>query len=85
LGIGRGLARLGSAWPGRARIGSDRLGSARLGSARLGSARLGPARLGSAWLGSALPLTPPGAKKVQKGSQPQGVYKSIIHYKNIDN
>jgi hypothetical protein len=81
LGIGRGLARLGSAWPGRARIGSDRLGSARLGSARLGSARLGPARLGSAWLGSALPLTPPGAKKVQKGSQPQGVYKSIIHYK----
>ncbi len=86
------IARLGSAssaWPGSARpglarLGSARLGSARPGSARLGSARPGPARLGSARLGparlgSALPLTPPGAKKVSKWLP---AAQCIIHCKN---
>ena len=64
---------------GLARLGSNRLGLARLGSARLGSARPGPAWLGSARLRFALPLTPPGAKKVSKWL-PAAQY--IIHGKN---
>lgn len=42
------MARLGTAWQGKAR-----LGMARHGSAWLGKARQGEARQGSAWRGSA--------------------------------
>ncbi len=63
---GRFWGRLGPSRPGPARLGPARPGSARLRSARPGPPRLGWARLGPARLGSALPLTPPGAKKVSK-------------------